>query len=75
MKSHHYDIVRQEDDKSAIWLEAAPDLNTAESRIHELISLWPGEFQVIDQRSHQIVAWVNGRLDERAPMVESQRIR
>jgi hypothetical protein len=55
MKSHHYDIVRNEDNKSAIWLEAAPDLNAAESRIHELASYWPGEFQVIDQQNHQIV--------------------
>ena len=55
IKSHHYDIVRKEDNKSAIWLEAAPDLNTAESRVHELISFWPGEFQIIDQRNHQIV--------------------
>jgi hypothetical protein len=55
MKSHHYDIVRKEDDKSAIWLEAAPDLTTAESRIHELTSFWPGEFQIMDQQNHQMV--------------------
>jgi hypothetical protein len=55
MKSHHYDIVRKEDNKSAIWLEAAPDLNTAESRIHELTSFWPEEFQIIDQQNHRIV--------------------
>jgi hypothetical protein len=55
MKSHHYDIVRREDNKSAIWLEAAPDLNTAESRLHELVSFWPGEFQIMDQQNHQIV--------------------
>jgi len=54
-KSHHYDIVRKEDNKSAIWLEAAPDLNTAESRIHELASFWPGEFQIIDRENYQIV--------------------
>lgn len=75
MKLHHYDIVRQEDDKSAIWLEAVSDLNTAESRIQELASFWPGEFQVMDQPSHQIVARVNGLLDQRAPIVESQRVR
>lgn len=39
MKLHHYDIVRQEDDKSATWLEAVSDLNTAECRIQELVSL------------------------------------
>jgi hypothetical protein len=55
MKSHYYDIVRKEENNSAIWLEAAPDLNTAESRIHELSYFWPGEFQILDQKTHQIV--------------------
>jgi hypothetical protein len=50
-----YDIVRKEKDKSAIWLEAASDLNTAESRIEELTSLWPGEFQIMDRQNHRIV--------------------
>jgi hypothetical protein len=53
MKLHHYDIVRQEDDKSATWLEAVSALNTAECLIQELVSLWPGEFQVADQQSHR----------------------
>jgi hypothetical protein len=55
MKSRHYDIVRKERNKSAIWLEAASDLNTAESWIEELTSFWPGEFQIMDQQNHQIV--------------------
>ncbi len=55
VKSHHYDIVRKEDDRYAVWLEAASDLNTAESRIEELTSFWPGEFQIMDQQNHQIV--------------------
>jgi hypothetical protein len=63
MRSHHYDIVRKEGNESAIWLEAAPDLNTAESRIHELTSFWPGEFQIIDQQNHQIVERIIGRSD------------
>jgi hypothetical protein len=54
MKSRHYDIVRKENDKS-IWLEAVSDLNIAESRIEELTSFWPGEFQIMDQQNHQIV--------------------
>jgi hypothetical protein len=58
MKVHRYDIVRQEEDKSAIWLEAVSDVNTAESRIQEVASFWPGEFWVMDQQSHQIVARV-----------------
>jgi hypothetical protein len=55
MKSRHYDIVRKERNKPAIWLEAASDLNTAESRVEELTSFWPGEFQIVDQQNHQIV--------------------
>ncbi len=63
MKSHHYDIVRKEDNKSAIWLEAADNLNTAESRIDELASFWPGEFQIMDQQNHQIVERIIGPSD------------
>jgi hypothetical protein len=55
MKPHHYDIVRKEDNQSATWLETASDLETAESRIYQLASFWPGEFQIIDQQSHLIV--------------------
>jgi len=75
MKLHHYDIVRQEDDKSATWLEAVSDLNTAECRIQELVSLWPGEFQVVDQQSHQIIARVNGLPIHGEPVIEPQRVR
>ena len=55
IKPHRYDLVRKEDNKSAIWLEAAPDLKTAETRIHELAFFWPGEFQIMDQQNHQIL--------------------
>lgn len=75
MKIHHYDIVRQEGNRSAIWLETVSDLHTAESRIRELVSVWPGEFQVMDQQSHQIVARVSELLTQRSPMVESHRVR
>jgi len=61
MKSENYDIVRQNDQQSAIWLEAVADLNTATSRIQQLASFWPGEFCVMDQRSHHIIAHVNDR--------------
>jgi hypothetical protein len=62
-KSRHYDVVRKEDNKSAIWLEAAPDLDTAESRIYDLASFWPGEFQIMDQQNHQIVKKIIGPFD------------
>ena len=56
MKSGHYDIVRRENESPLRWLESADDLNSAKSRILELTSFWPGEFQVLDHDSHQIVA-------------------
>jgi hypothetical protein len=67
MKLHHYDIVRQEDDKSAIWLEAVSDLNTAESRIQELASFWPGSFrswtsQVIRSSLGLTAYWISAHL-------------
>jgi hypothetical protein len=70
MKLHHYDIVRQEDDKSAIWLEHVSDLNTAQCRIQELVSLRSGQFQVVDQQSRQIIARVNGLPNRGEPMVD-----
>jgi hypothetical protein len=36
MNLRHYDIIRKDHDKLALWLEAAPDLRAAESRIEEL---------------------------------------
>jgi len=60
LKSHLYDIVRKDDDNHARWLESASDLQSAESRIQELTSVWPGEFQVVDQQSHQVVAKIAG---------------
>jgi hypothetical protein len=62
IKWRHYDIVRKDRDKSAIWLETATDLNTAESRIEELSSFWPGEFHIMDQQNHQIVEKIVGPL-------------
>jgi hypothetical protein len=55
MKAHHYDIVRKEGEK-LLWLEDAADLEIASSRIRELSSFWPGEFQVMDQQNHRLVA-------------------
>jgi hypothetical protein len=60
MKSPLYDIVRKENNRLAIWLEAASDLDIAESRIEELASFWPGEFQIMDQQNHQVVETIIG---------------
>jgi hypothetical protein len=65
MKSEGYDIIRKENNQSAIWLEAAPDLTTAESRIRQLSYSWPGEFQILDQRTHQIVDIIVSSPDRR----------
>jgi hypothetical protein len=62
MKAHHYDIVRK-DVRRSTWLEDAEDLDSAKSRIRELVSFWPGEFQIVDQSSHRIVATVSGETD------------
>jgi hypothetical protein len=55
MKAHHYDIVRKDGNK-LMWLEDAADLGSAELRIQQLTSFWPGEFQVMDQQNHRLVA-------------------
>jgi hypothetical protein len=62
-KSRRYDLVRIQNNKSAIWLETARDLKTAEFRIHELAFFWPGEFQIMDQQNHQVVEKIVGPSD------------
>jgi hypothetical protein len=55
MEDRRYDILRKENEKSLIWLEDAMDLAGAESRVKELISFWPGEYQIFDIRTKQMV--------------------
>ena len=55
MKLHRYDIVRKNGEK-LMWLDDAADLEIATSRIRELTAFWPGEFQVMDQQNHRLVA-------------------
>lgn len=50
-----YDIVKREG-KGAIWLETATDLNSARSRIKQILSFWPGRYEVVEQGSQRIVA-------------------
>ena len=56
MKVPRFDIVRKLNEQRLLWLEDAADLESAKSRIQELASVWPGEFDVMDRCSHQIVA-------------------
>lgn len=55
-KAGHYDIVRKENESQLLWIESTEDLDSARSRIQELTSFWPGEFQVLDRDRHRLVA-------------------
>jgi hypothetical protein len=50
-----YDIVRAENPKSIIWLESASDFDTARRRVSQLISFWPGKYQIFDLQTKQVV--------------------
>jgi hypothetical protein len=73
MKAHHYDIVRK-DILRSIWLENAEDLDSAVSRVRELVAYWPGEFQIVEQHSHRIVATVSGETDAKVIQGESSTV-
>ena len=53
--NRRYDIVRKESEKAMYWLEGAPDLAVAKSRVAQLLSFWPGEYQVFDVETKQVV--------------------
>lgn len=53
--NRRYDIVRKESEKALFWLEGAPELNIAKSRVAELLSFWPGEYQIFDLKTKQVV--------------------
>jgi hypothetical protein len=55
MEFARYDILRR-GESSAIWLETSADLKTAKSRIKEIVSFWPGRYEVIEHHSQRIVA-------------------
>lgn len=55
MQPAPYDILRRQDN-AAIWLETSPDLRAAKSRIKEIVTFWPGQYEVIDRQSQRIVA-------------------
>jgi hypothetical protein len=50
-----YDIVRKESEKAIYWLEGAAELSIAKSRVEELLSFWPGEYQIFDLETKQAV--------------------
>ena len=53
--NRRYDIVRKEGEKALFWLESAPELNVAKTRVTELLSFWPGEYQIFDLETKQVV--------------------
>jgi hypothetical protein len=53
--SRRYDIVRRESDKAVFWLEGALELSAAKTRVEELLSFWPGEYQIFDLETKQAV--------------------
>ena len=53
--SRRFDIVRRENEKAVFWLEGAPELGVAQSRVQELLSFWPGEYQIFDLETKQVV--------------------
>jgi hypothetical protein len=61
-----YDIVRREGEKAAFWLEGAPELSAAKTRVEELLSFWPGEYQIFDLETKQVVLTTSGSMP--APM-------
>ena len=50
-----YDIVRKDNEKALFWLESAADLSVAKSRVEQLLSFWPGEYQIFDLETKQVV--------------------
>ena len=75
MKSGHYDIVRKENESKLLWLESAEDLDRAKCRIKELTSFWSGEFQVLDQENHQLVAATDPQSDFIENTLEREKLR
>jgi len=53
--SRRFDIVRRENEKAMFWLEGAPELSVARSRVEELLSFWPGEYQIFDLETKSVV--------------------
>jgi len=53
--ARRYDIVRKENEEAVFWLENAAELSVAKSRVQELLSFWPGEYQIFDLTTQQVV--------------------
>ncbi len=72
-----YDIVRAESEKSIIWLEGAANFDLARARVSQLISFWPGKYQIFDLQTKEIVldtASALGNLPASNPTEVSQHV-
>jgi hypothetical protein len=62
-----FDILKKKPEGSFRRFEAANDLESANVRIKELVALSPGEYVVLDQRTHNDIAaggssfWIDAR--------------
>ncbi len=54
-----FDILKRIDVFNFEWVEVVRDLQTAETRIHELQASSPGEYVVFSQRTQEIVGRFN----------------
>lgn len=50
------DIFRRDVQRSPVWIDSVEDLRTAQIRLTQLVSEFPGKYFVFDQRTNRIVA-------------------
>jgi hypothetical protein len=55
MQLASYDIFKK-DSAALVWVEAVPDLESAERRVQDLARHTHGEFVIFDQKKQQIVS-------------------
>jgi hypothetical protein len=60
--TRRYDIVRRESEKAVFWLEGVPELSVAKSSVEELLSFWPGEYQIFDLTTKQVVLTASAQI-------------
>src|SRR6266403_6133241 len=68
MEPTSYDILRREKSRAAIWLEASADLTSARFRIKQIISFWPGTYEVVERESQRTVAAAGSGARLRVPL-------
>jgi len=59
--TRQYDFVRRDSEKALFWLEGAADLSLAKSRVEQLLTFWPGEYQIFDLRTKEVVLTASAR--------------